>query len=52
VITYNENLLEGQLQGIQASLTKARRKLDELQANLRRRREGRLSRAALPRPNP
>ena len=42
VITYNENLLEGQLQGIQASLTKARRKLEELQANLRRRREGRL----------
>ena len=42
VITYNENLLEGQLQGIQASLTKARRKLEELQANLRRRRAGRL----------
>lgn len=42
VITYNENLLEGQLQGIQASLTKARRKREELQANLRRRREGRL----------
>src|SRR3989454_2393660 len=42
VITYNENLLEGQLQGINASLTKARRKLDELQASLRRRREGRL----------
>jgi transposase len=52
VITYNENVLEGQLQGIQASLTKAQRRLDELQANLRRRREGRLSRAALPRPNP
>ena len=28
VITYNENLLEGQLQGIEASLTKARHKLD------------------------
>jgi len=42
VVTYNENLLEGQLQGINASLTKARRKLDELQTNLRRRQEGRL----------
>src|SRR6266487_2763682 len=42
VITYNENLLEGQLQGIDASLTKARRKLDDLQAGLRRRLEGRL----------
>jgi transposase len=40
--TYNESLLEGQLQGIQASLTKARHKLDQLQASLRRRREGRL----------
>jgi len=42
VITHNENLLEGQLQGINASLLKARRKLEELQASLRRRREGRL----------
>lgn len=48
VITYNENLLEGQLQGIAASLTKARRKLDELQANLRRRREGHLKRGQAP----
>jgi transposase len=48
VITYNEHLLEGQLQGIQASLTKARRKLDELQANLRRRREGRLKQGHAP----
>jgi transposase len=48
VITYNENLLEGQLQGINASLTKARRKLDELQANLRRRREGRLKQGQAP----
>ena len=48
VITYNENLLEGQLQGINASLTKARRKLDELQANLRRRREGQLKRGHAP----
>src|SRR6266446_6388004 len=48
VITYNENLLEGQLQGINASLTKARRKLDELQANLRRRREGQLKQGHTP----
>ncbi len=48
VITYNENLLEGQLQGIQASLTKARRKLDELQASLRRRRERRLKQGRTP----
>jgi transposase len=48
VITYNENLLEGQLQGINASLTKARRKLAELQASLRRRREGRLKQGQPP----
>ena len=48
MITYNENLLEGQLQGINASLTKARRKLDELQANLRRRREGLLKQGHAP----
>jgi transposase len=48
VITYNENLLEGQLQGIEANLTKARRKLEELQANLRRRREGRLKQGRAP----
>ena len=48
VITYNENLLEGQLQGIEASLTKARHKLDQLQANLRRRREGRLRQGRAP----
>jgi len=48
VITYNENLLEGQLQGIEASLTKARHKLDALQANLRRRREGRLTQGRAP----
>jgi transposase len=48
VITYNENLLEGQMQGLQASLTKARRKLDELQANLRRRQTGRLKQGRAP----
>ncbi len=49
VVTYNENLLEGQLQGINASLTKARRKLDELQTHLRRRREGQLKQGRAPR---
>jgi transposase len=42
LLTFNEHLLEGQMQGIQASLSKARRKLDDLQTNLKRRREGRL----------
>ena len=44
LVTYNENLLEGQLQGINASLQKARRKLDELQQSLRRRQQGRVKR--------
>jgi transposase len=48
VITHNENLLEGQLQGIEAGLTKARHKLDALQASLRRRREGRLKQGRAP----
>jgi len=48
LITFNEHLLEGQMQGIEAGLSKARRKLDELQANLRRRREGRLKRGHSP----
>ena len=42
VVTQNENLLHGQLQGINASLLKARRKLDELQQSLRRRKEGKV----------
>ena len=42
LLTFNEHWLEGQMQGIQASLSKARRKLDDLQTNLKRRREGRL----------
>lgn len=48
VITYNEHLLEGQLQGINASLHKARHKLNELQQNLRRRSDGRLKRGRTP----
>lgn len=42
VITHNENLLHGQLQGLNASLLKARCKLDELQQSLRRRMEGKV----------
>jgi transposase len=42
VITFNQNLLDGQMQGLTANLTKARRKLRELQQQLRRWREGRL----------
>ena len=42
LITFNEHLLEGQLQGIETNLHKARNRLDELQQTLRRRREGRL----------
>jgi transposase len=42
VITYNENLFEGQLQGIHANLVKARRQLEALQDQLRRWREGRV----------
>ena len=40
VVTYNEHLLEGQMQGINANLHKARRKLHELQHSLRRRQAG------------
>lgn len=42
LVTFNEALLQGQMQGITAHLDKARRKLEELQASLRRRREGRV----------
>ena len=48
VVTFNEHLLEGQLQGINASLVKARRKLDFLQTNLQRRRQGRLKHGRAP----
>ena len=41
VVTHNDNLLHGQLQGLTAALEKARDKLRDLQAKLRRRREGR-----------
>jgi transposase len=42
VVTFNQNLLDGQLQGLTQHLLKARRKLRELQTQLQRRREGTL----------
>lgn len=42
VVTFNPKLLEGQLQGLMANLAKARRKLRELQNQLKRRRQGKL----------
>jgi transposase len=48
VVTFNEHLWEGQLQGINANLFKARRKLDFLQTNLRRRQQGRLKQGRTP----
>ena len=48
VVTYNENLLQGQLQGIGQNLAKTRQKLRALQTRLRRRREGRVKRGKKP----
>lgn len=48
VVTYNDRLLEGQLQGIEASLHKARQRLNALQQTLRRRSDGRLTRGRAP----
>lgn len=42
LVTFNEQLLAGQLQGINANLEKTRRRLDELQLGLRRRQQGRV----------
>jgi transposase len=42
VVTFNQNLLDGQMQGLTANLNKARRKLRELQQQLRRWREGKV----------
>jgi len=42
VVTFNQNLLDGQLQGLTANLNKARRKLRDLQQQLRRWREGKV----------
>jgi transposase len=41
VVTHNDNLRHGQLQGLTTHLEKARRKLRDLQQKLRRRRQGR-----------
>jgi transposase len=41
VVTHNDNLLHGQLQGLTTALEKARGKLRDIQTKLRRRREGR-----------
>jgi transposase len=42
VVTFNRNLYDGQLQGLTAHLSKARRKLRDLQTQLQRRREGKV----------
>lgn len=42
VVTFNQRLLDGQMQGLTANLNKARGKLRELQQQLRRWREGKL----------
>ncbi|NNM86900.1 MAG: IS1634 family transposase [Phycisphaerae bacterium] len=42
VVAYNENLLHGQLQGLNSNLEKTRRRLAEIQQVLRRRQQGRV----------
>ena len=42
VVTYNENLLAGQMQALSSNLDKTRQRLAEIQQVLRRRREGRV----------
>ena len=42
VVTFNRHLYDGQLQGLTAHLDKARRKLRDLQAQLQRRRDGKV----------
>jgi transposase len=42
VITYNENLLQGQLQGLSANLNKTRERLNAIQRVLRRRQQGKV----------
>lgn len=48
VLTYNENLIQGQLQGITANLEKTRRKLRDIQTKLRHREEGKVTRGKKP----
>ena len=42
VVTFNQHLYDGQLQGLTAHLGKARRKLRDLQTHLQRRRDGKV----------
>ena len=42
VVTFNQNLYNGQLQGLSAHLDKARQKLRDLQTHLQRRRDGKV----------
>ena len=42
LVTFNQNLFDGQLQGLTTSLNKARRKLRDLQQQLKRWREGKV----------
>ena len=42
VVTFNQNLLDGQLQGLTQHLDKARHKLRDLQIQLQRRRQGKI----------
>ena len=48
LVTYNENLLAGQLQGIEANLQKTRVKLRALQQKLRARQDGRTKQGKTP----
>lgn len=48
VVTHNDNLLAGQLQGVVSNLKKARSKLRDLQTRLRRRKEGRVTAGKAP----
>jgi transposase len=48
VITFNQHLLDGQLQGLTANLTKARSKLRDLQRQLKRWREGKIKAGKTP----
>jgi transposase len=51
VVTFNQNLYEGQLQGLSTHLGKARRKLRDLQTQLQRRREGKVKGGKAPTPD-
>ena len=48
VVTYNPNLYDGQLQGLTSHLSKARRKLRDLQTQLQRRRDGKVKAGKAP----